>query len=448
MFQALGQRLSTVFDRLKGRGALSESDVDTAMREIRVALLEADVALSVVKTFIADVRDAAVGQDVLRSITPGQMVVKIVHDHLVQILGGSDEPLYLKAIPSVMMVIGLQGSGKTTMTAKLAKHLTEKVGKKVLMASADVYRPAAREQLAILGTQIGVDVLSIEPGDTPVIIARRAHDRARFEGYDVLLFDTAGRLHIDDTLMAELSDLKAILKPSEMLLVADAMTGQDAVRAASDFHAHMDVTGIMLTRLDGDGRGGAALSMRSVTGRPIKFVGTGEHLDKIEPFFPDRIAGRLLGMGDIVSLVEKAGALVDQDQAEKLAKKMGKGTFDLNDLAMQFQQIGQMGGMGSLMGMLPGMGKMTDKMADAGLNDAMTARSLAIIRSMTRQERIDYKIINASRRVRIANGSGVQVSDVNRLLKQFQDMRHMMKRLGKIGEKGLKRGGLSGLLRR
>ncbi|MBY0281402.1 MAG: signal recognition particle protein [Alphaproteobacteria bacterium] len=449
MFQTLSQRLTGIFDKLRGRGLLSEDDVNAAMREIRIALLEADVALSVVKEFIEQVRTKAIGQEVLRSISPGQMVVKIVHDHLVEMLGGQAEPLNLSASsPFSIMVVGLQGSGKTTTTAKLGRFLKEKMNKSVLMVSVDIYRPAAQEQLAILGRQLNIPTLSIIEGQKPQEIAKRALEEAKRQSIDVMLFDTAGRLHIDEDLMQEVSELKALVKPIETLLIADAMTGQDAVSIAKGFHEKVSITGLILTRVDGDSRGGAALSMRSVTGCPIKFMGMGEKVDQLEVFQPERIAGRILDMGDIVSLVERAAEVVDQEDAEKLAKKMQKGHFDLDDMAKHLEQMLKMGGLSGLMSFLPGVGKIKDKIQEAGLDDRLIRRQIAIVRSMTKKERKDYRLLNASRKRRVAAGCGMEVSDVNRLLKQFQQMQTMMKQMGKMGEKGLMRGGLRGLFGR
>lgn len=437
MFEGLSNRLGEVFDRLKKRGALSESDVNEALREVRIALLEADVALPVVKDFINSVKERAVGAEVVKSITPGQMVVKIVHDHLVELLGGSVQTLDLvAAAPVVVMMVGLQGSGKTTSTAKIAKRLLERDRKKVLMASLDVARPAAQEQLAVLGRQVSVATLPIVPGQQPVEIAKRALTVAKTEGYDVLMLDTAGRLSIDDALMAEVEAVRDATQPAETLLVADAMTGQDAVNTARIFNERVGLSGIVLTRIDGDARGGAALAMRSVTGKPIKLLGIGEKMDALEDFHPDRIAGRILGMGDVVSLVEKAVATIDQQEAEKLAAKMQKGTFDLDDFLSQLRQLKKMGGMGGLMGMLPGIGKIKKQMADAKIDDGMLKRQEAIILSMTKAERRDPKVLNAKRRVRIANGSGTSVADVNRLMKQFGDMQKMMKQVQAMGKSG------------
>ncbi|MFY7776757.1 MAG: signal recognition particle protein [Elstera sp.] len=437
MFEGLSNRLGEVFDRLKKRGALSESDVNEALREVRIALLEADVALPVVKDFINSVKERAVGAEVVKSITPGQMVVKIVHDHLVELLGGTVQTLDLvAAAPVVVMMVGLQGSGKTTSTAKIAKRLAERDRKKVLMASLDVARPAAQEQLAVLGRQVSVATLPIVAGQQPVEIAKRALVMAKTEGYDVLMLDTAGRLSIDDALMLEVEAVRDATQPAETLLVADAMTGQDAVNTARIFNERVGLSGIVLTRIDGDARGGAALAMRSVTGKPIKLLGTGEKMDALEDFHPDRIAGRILGMGDVVSLVEKAVATIDQEEAEKLAAKMQKGTFDLDDFLSQLRQLKKMGGMGGLMGMLPGIGKIKKQMSEAKIDDGMLKRQEAIILSMTKAERRDPKVLNAKRRVRIANGSGTSVAEVNRLMKQFGDMQKMMKQVQAMGKSG------------
>ncbi len=450
MFQSLSQRLTGIFDKLRGRGFLNEDDVNAALREIRIALLEADVALPVVKQFIEQVRERAVGQEVIRSVSPGQMVVKIVHDNLVEMLGGKAEPLNLSApAPFSIMMVGLQGSGKTTTTSKLARYLTEKLNKKVLMVSVDVYRPAAQQQLAVLGEQLKIATLPIIEGQKPLDIAKRALDEAKRQGIDVILFDTAGRLHIDDELMDEVAALKKLTNPIETLLVADAMTGQDAVTIAKGFHERIGVTGLVLTRVDGDSRGGAALSMRSVTGCPVKFMGVGEKTDQLEVFQPERIAGRILDMGDIVSLVERAAEVVDQEDAEKLAKKMQKGHFDLDDMAKHLEQMIKMGGMSGLLGLLPGVGKIKDKIQEAGLDDRLIRRQIGIIRSMTKRERRDFRLLNASRKRRVASGCGMEVSDVNRLLKQFQQMQTMMKQMGRLGEKGFMRGGgLRGLFGR
>ena len=435
MFESLGDRLSGVFDRLRGRGALNEADVRAAMREVRIALLEADVALPVVREFVDKATEQAVGQQVLRSVTPGQQVVKIVHDALVEMLGSEEAGLDLAAVPpAVIMMVGLQGSGKTTTTAKLAKRLTEKDRKKVLMASLDVARPAAQEQLAVLGRQADVATLPIVAGQPPVEIARRALNAARLQGYDVLLLDTAGRLHVDQPLMDEMNAVAAASEPQEVLLVADAMTGQDAVNVAKSFTDQIDLSGVILTRLDGDARGGAALSMRAVTGRPIKFAGVGEAINALETFHPERIAGRILGMGDVVSLVEKAQETIKVEEAEALARKMAKGQFDLNDLRGQLQQMQRMGGIGALAGMLPGLGKMKNQINQSGvLEGNVLGRLDAIIGSMTPKERAKPEVLNAKRKIRVAKGSGTTVQEVNKLLKMHQEMSTAMKKLRKMG---------------
>ena len=447
MFDGLSGRLNDIFDRLRRRGALREEDVDAALREVRIALLEADVALPVVKDFIAGVKERAVGQEVLRGINPGQMVVKIVHDFLLEMLGADEAGLNLAANPPVaVMMVGLQGSGKTTSTAKIARWLEGQARKKVLMASLDVRRPAAQQQLAVLGQQTGVAVLDIVMGQRPVEIARRAMEHARLHGFDVVMLDTAGRLHLDEELMAEAAAVRDAARPIETLLVADAMTGQDAVNVAKSFNERLALTGIVLTRVDGDARGGAALSMKAVTGTPIRLLGTGEKLDALEPFHPDRIASRILGMGDVVSLVEKASELVQQDEAERLMKRMEEGKFDLDDFAAQLRQLRKMGGLSGVMGMLPGVKKAQAQMAAANINDKTIVRQEAIIGSMTLTERRKPEIIKASRKVRIASGSGTTVQDVNKLLKQFTEMTRMMKQVKKMGKKGLMRSGLPGMM--
>ena len=448
MFESLSNRFNDVFDRLRRRGALTEADVDSAMREIRVALLEADVALPVVKTFVDGVRAKAVGQDVLRSVSPAQMVVKIVHDHLVESLGSDQSgALNLNAVPPVVvMMVGLQGSGKTTTSAKLARLLKDRERRKILLASLDVNRPAAQEQLAVLAQQVGVPSLPIVALERPVAIAKRALDTGRREGYDVVILDTAGRLHIDEALMQEVAAVRDATQPTETLLVADSLTGQDAVNVGKTFAERVGITGIILTRIDGDARGGAALSMRAVTGKPIKFVGTGEKLDAIEAFHADRIAGRILGMGDVVGLVEKAAETIDREEAEKLAKKLQKGGFDLDDMASQLKQLRKMGGMGGVMGMLPGIGKIKKQLEEANIDEKVIKRQEAIISSMTQKERRNPKLLDGSRRRRIASGSGTTVPEINRLLKQYQDMADMMKRMNKLGKKGLARHGVQALL--
>jgi signal recognition particle subunit SRP54 len=438
MFESLTGRLGDVFDRLRKRGALSESDVKAAMREIRIALLEADVALPVVKSFIDKATAAAVGQEVLRSVSPGQQVIKIVHDQLVAMLGTEPAELNIRGNPpQVVMMVGLQGSGKTTSTGKLGLRLKDREKKKVLMVSVDVHRPAAIQQLQQLGKQAGLDVVPPIFGEMPTAIAKRALDSAKKGGYDVLMVDTAGRLSIDEAMMQEAAAVREVVKPSEVLLVADAMTGQDAVQIAETFHKRLGVTGIMLTRVDGDARGGAALSMRAVTGQPIKFLGVGEKLDALDVFHPDRIAGRILGMGDIVSLVERASETIEQEEAEKLAKKVQKGRFDLEDLLGQLRQMKRMGGLGGLMGLLPQMGKMKQAMADAKIDEKLLAHQEAIILSMTPQERRRPEIIKASRKRRIAAGCGLDVQQVNKLLKQHDQMQQVMKKMKKGGGKGL-----------
>jgi signal recognition particle subunit SRP54 len=447
MFDGLSSRLGEVLDRLTRRGALNEADVAAAMREIRVALLEADVALPVVKSFVDAVSERAVGHEVLRSVTPGQMVVKIVNDQLIEMLGETSSDIDLGASPPVaVLMVGLQGSGKTTTTAKLGLMIQQRHRKKVLMASLDIRRPAAQEQLAVLGTQAQVATLPIVPLQTPRMITDRALDTARREGYDVVLLDTAGRLAIDEQLMAEVADVAGAANPKETLLVADAMTGQDAVSTASAFHDRLGLTGIVLTRIDGDARGGAALSMRAVTGCPIKLLGTGEKLDALEAFHPDRIASRILGMGDVVGLVEKAQDTIDEKDAARLAEKVQKGQFDLDDLAQQLRQIRKMGGMGGIMGMLPGIGKIKKQLAQTNVDEKALVRQEAIIGSMTPGERRKPDIIKASRKRRIATGSGTTVQEVNRLMKQFMEMSRMMKKVNKLGKKGLMRGGLDQLM--
>ncbi|MEQ8601770.1 MAG: signal recognition particle protein [Marivibrio sp.] len=439
MFESLSERLGSVLEGLTARGALKESDVDAAMRDVRVALLEADVALPVVKDFISKVKAEAVGEKVLKSVTPGQQVVKIVHDQLVEMLGADEEDAKLRLYgepPQALMMVGLQGSGKTTSSAKLARRLKEKERKKVLMASLDVARPAAQEQLKVLGEQIDVATLPIVKGQGPVDIAKRAMQAGRLSGYDVVILDTAGRLHVDEALMDEVAAVKAAAGPSEIMLVADAMTGQDAVNVAKSFTDRIGLTGILLTRVDGDARGGAALSMRQITGCPIKFLGTGEKSEALEPFRAESLANRILGMGDIVSLVEKASETIEQEEAERLARKMQKGEFDLEDMRKQLEQMRKMGGMEGLMGLLPGVGKMKKQMAAANIDEGMLKRQEAIIQSMTPKERANPKLLHASRKKRIAAGSGTSVQEVNKVLKQHMQMAKMMKQVQKMGKKG------------
>ena len=432
MFQTLSDRLSSVLDKLTRRGALTESDVGEAMREVRRALIEADVALDVVKDFTEKVKAKAVGQEVLRSITPGQMVVKIVHDELVAMLGSDAVPIDLHAAPPVaIMLVGLQGSGKTTTTAKIAKRLSDRDKKKVLMASLDTRRPAAQEQLRVLGEQTQIETLAIIAGQTPQQIARRALDAARLGGYDVVMLDTAGRTHIDEALMTETVEIRDIVHPHETLLVADSLTGQDAVNVAKSFDFRIGISGIVLTRADGDARGGAALSMRAVTGKPIKLMGVGEKWDALEDFHPSRVASRILGMGDVISLVEKAAQTIDVEKAQKIAQKMKQGAFDLDDMAEQLKQMQKIGGMSGVLGMMPGMGKIKTQIASAHLDDGILKRQHAIITSMTPYERRNPKSLDARRKRRIAAGSGTKVEEVNRLVKMHRQMADMMKTMGR-----------------
>jgi signal recognition particle subunit SRP54 len=441
MFDNLSERLNAVLDRLTRRGALSEEDVEAALREVRRAMLEADVALDVARAFTEEVKQRAVGVDVIKSVTPGQMVVKIVHDQLIETLGSSGQPIDLNApAPVVIMMVGLQGSGKTTTTAKVAKRLADSLRRKVLMASLDTRRPAAMEQLAVLGRQVNVDTLPVVAGQTPVQIATRAREAGRLGGYDVVMLDTAGRLTLDEAMMSEAAEVRRAAAPHEILLVADALTGQDAVNLARSFDERVGLTGIVLTRVDGDGRGGAALSMRAVTGKPIKLIGTGEKLDAIEDFHPARIADRILGMGDIVSLVEKAAATIDAEKAARVAEKMRKGAFDLADLREQLVQMQSMGGMSGLMSMLPGIAKIKNQIAERNLDEKVLQRQVAIIDSMTPRERRNPDLLKASRKRRIAAGSGTKPEDINRLLKMHRTMSDVMKAMG-----GAKRGPMAGL---
>ncbi len=436
MFESLSDRLSGVFDKLTKRGALTEKDVDAAMREVRRALLEADVALDVARDFVKRATKKAVGHEVLKSVTPGQQVVKIVHDELVEMLGSDAKPIDLAAAPPVaIMLVGLQGSGKTTSCAKISKRLTDSHKRKVLMASLDTRRPAAQEQLRVLGEQTNIETLPIVEGQSPAQIAERAMNAAKLGGFDVVMLDTAGRLHIDEALMAETVEIREIANPHETLLVADSLTGQDAVNVASSFDERIGLTGIVLTRVDGDGRGGAALSMRAVTGKPIKLIGVGEKIEDLEEFHPERIAGRILGMGDVISLVEKASETLDAEKSERMAQKMRKGMFDLDDLAEQLGQMEKIGGMSGVLGMLPGLGKAKKQIDAANLDDKVLTRQKAIISSMTRSERQKPKLLNASRKKRVAAGSGTSVQEVNKLLKMHRQMADMMKKLGR--NKGL-----------
>ncbi len=447
MFESLQSRLGGIFDKLTKRGSLSESDVSEAMREVRVALLEADVALPVVKDFVKKAKEKAIGEEVLKGINPGQMVIKIVHDCMVEMLGSDDTAINLKAVPPVaILMVGLQGAGKTTTSAKIGLMLKKKERKKVLLASLDVYRPAAQQQLEVLAKQAELNSLPIVFGEQPVAIAKRAMVEARKGGYDVVILDTAGRLHIDEKLMDEVAQVRDVANPAETLLVTDAMTGQDSVNVAKEFNDKIGITGIALTRVDGDARGGAALSMKEVTGAPIKVMGVGEKIDELEAFHADRVAGRILGMGDVVSLVEKAQETIEQDKAEALAKRVMKGLFTLEDMLEQLNQIRKMGDVDGLLGMLPGIGKMKKQLAEAKVDDKMIARQQAIILSMTVKERQNPKIIKASRRQRIAAGCGLTVQDVNKLLKQYQQTATVMKKVGKMNKKGLlgKLGGMMG----
>ena len=448
MFDSLSGRLTDVFERLTRRGALSESDVNLAMREVRIALLEADVALPVAKQFIDRVKDRAVGSEVVKSVTPGQQVIKIVNDEIVEILGKDPVDLNLSTTPpAVILIAGLQGSGKTTTSAKLGLYIERQLKKRVMLASLDTQRPAAMEQLAILGQEAQLHTLPIIKNLSPVVIAKNAINTGTKEGFDVVILDTAGRMHIDDELMAEVEAVNKISKPTETFLVADSLTGQDAVNVAQSFMDRLKLSGIILTRVDGDGRGGAALSMRAITGCPIRFIGVGEGLDAIEVFHPERIANRILGMGDVVSLVEKAQASMDMEEAEKLAKKVKKGKgFDLNDMGMQLAQMRKMGGMDGLMGLLPGVNKVKKQLGQVNVDDKSLAHLQAIISSMTPVERVNPKLLNGSRKRRIARGSGTSVQEINRLLKQFKQMNLMMKRVGKMGPKALARQGIQGLI--
>ncbi|SMO82718.1 signal recognition particle subunit FFH/SRP54 (srp54) [Thalassovita litoralis] len=448
MFENLSERLGSVFDRLTKQGALSDEDVKTALREVRVALLEADVSLPVARDFVKKVQEQATGQAVTKSITPGQQVVKIVHDALVDVLRGEGEPGALKvdSPPAPILMVGLQGSGKTTTTGKLAKRLKERDGKRVLLASLDIYRPAAMQQLQVLGQQIGVDTLPIVAGESAVQIAKRAKTQASLGGYDVYMLDTAGRLQIDETLMKEVQDVRDAVNPRETLLVVDGLTGQVAVEVAEEFDAKIGISGVVLTRMDGDGRGGAALSMRAVTGKPIKYVGLGEKMDALETFEPERVAGRILGMGDIVALVERAQETIEAEQAERMMKRFKKGQFNMNDLKMQLEQMLKMGGMESIMGMMPGMGKMAAQVKEAGFDDKILKRQIALIQSMTKMERANPQLLQASRKKRIAAGAGMEVSELNKLLKMQRQMADMMKKMGKMGKGGMLKQAMKGLM--
>ncbi|GBQ99190.1 signal recognition particle protein [Asaia lannensis] len=447
MFDTLSGKLSGVFEGLSKRGRLSEADVAEAMREVRLAMLDADVALPVVRDFVNRVKEKAVGTEVLESISPGQAVAKIVNDALIEALGGAGNvPLNLAAAaPVPVLMVGLQGSGKTTTSGKIALRLLTRERKRVLLASLDVQRPAAQLQLQQLAERVGVGSLPIIAGQQPVEIAKRAIETGRREGYDVVILDTAGRLSIDEALMQEVRDVRDATNPVETLLVVDAMTGQDAVNTAQRFNEAVGITGVVMTRMDGDARGGAALSMRAITGAPIKLVGLGEKLEALDDFYPERVAGRILGLGDIAGLVEKASETLDHEESERVAKKMMAGKFDLDDYASQIRQIGKMGSISGILGMLPGMGKLKDKLGDKDLDTSIFKRHQAIISSMTKDERKTPSIIKASRKKRIAAGSGTTVQEVNKLLKQFDDMSTIMKRISKMGLGGMKQM-LSGLM--
>lgn len=448
MFGNLAERLQSTFRKLKSRGKLTEQDVDVALREVRLALLEADVNFKVVRDFLSKVRERAVGQEVLSSLSPAQQVIKIVNEELTSLMGEKSEALTLSGSPAVILMAGLQGSGKTTFTAKLARHL-KKQGKRPLMVAGDVYRPAAIKQLQVLGEQIDVEVFEMGTDTKPRVIAEQALAYAKKHGYDIVLMDTAGRLHVDEDLMDEISGLRDVLDPSEILLVVDAMTGQDAVNVAENFHERLAITGVVLTKLDGDARGGAALSIRAVTGAPIKFAGVGEKLDALEVFHPERIASRILGMGDVLSLIEKAEASFDEEKSRKMAEKLATGgEFTLEDFKEQMQQVRQMGPLDQILGMIPGMSNM-GKLGNLQVDEQQFARIEAIINSMTPMERQRPNIINGSRRRRIAAGSGTKVQDVNRLLKQFDQTRAMMRQLmGASRGRGGKRRALGRLLGR
>ena len=447
MFKSLSDRLSGIFEKIKNKGSLKENDVEEALREVRVALLEADVSLSVVKEFLEKAKKKAIGSKLIKSVSPGQVVIQIVNDILVEILGYKEDPINLKATPPVIiLMVGLQGSGKTTTSAKIAKRLKIKDKKKVLMASLDVQRPAAQEQLSILGKQVDVSTVDIVVGQKPVEIAKRSLEQAKKESFDVLILDTAGRLQIDNALMKEVESISKETNPNEILLVSDAMIGQESVNVAKEFNDKLKLTGIVLTRLDGDARGGAALSMKSVTGCPIKLIGVGEKMEALEVFYPDRIANRILGMGDVVSLVEEASETVKKEDAEKLDKKIKKGEFSLEDLAKQLNQMKKIGGLKEILSKLPGASKLQDQMGKANIDDKIITRQQAIISSMTIEEKENYKVIHASRKKRIALGSGTTIQEVNKLLKQYHTMLKMMKKYGNLDKKTLMRQGFGNML--
>ena len=447
MFKSLSDRLSGIFEKIKSKGSLKENDVEEALREVRVALLEADVSLSVVKEFLEKAKKKAIGSKLIKSVSPGQVVIQIVNDILVEILGYKEDPINLKATPPVIiLMVGLQGSGKTTTSAKIAKRLKIKDKKKVLMASLDVQRPAAQEQLSILGKQVDVSTVDIVVGQKPVEIAKRSLEQAKKESFDVLILDTAGRLQIDNALMKEVESISKETNPNEILLVSDAMIGQESVNVAKEFNDKLKLTGIVLTRLDGDARGGAALSMKSVTGCPIKLIGTGEKMDALEIFYPDRIANRILGMGDVVSLVEEASETIKKEDAKQLNKKIQEGQFTLNDLAKQLKQMKKIGGLKGILAKLPGASKIQDQMDKANIDDKLIVKQQAIISSMTVEERENYKILHALRKRRIASGSGTTIQEVNKLLKQYHTMLKMMKKYGKMDKKLLMRQGFGNII--
>jgi signal recognition particle subunit SRP54 len=447
MFKNLSERLTGIFEKIKSKGALKENDVEETLREVRIAFLEADVSLSVVKEFLEKAKKKVVGTKLIKSISPGQLVIKIVNDTLVEILGHKEDPINLKSIPPVViLMIGLQGSGKTTTSAKIANRLKIKDKKKVLMASLDVQRPAAQEQLATLGKQIEVSTVNIVASQKPIDIAKRSLDQAKKECFDVLILDTAGRLQIDNQLMEEVASVNKLTNPNEVLLVSDAMIGQESVNVAKEFNDKLKLTGIVLTRLDGDARGGAALSMKSVTGCPIKLIGTGEKMDALEIFYPDRIANRILGMGDVVSLVEEASETIKKEDAKQLNKKIQEGQFTLNDLAKQLKQMKKIGGLKGILAKLPGASKIQDQMDKANIDDKLIVKQQAIISSMTVEERENYKILHALRKRRIASGSGTTIQEVNKLLKQYHIMLKMMKKYGKMDKKLLMRQGFGNII--
>ena len=447
MFKNLSDRLAGIFEKIKSKGSLKENDVEEALREVRIALLEADVSLSVVKEFLEKAKKKAIGSKLIKSVSPGQLVVKIVNDTLIEILGHKEDPINLKATPPiVILMVGLQGSGKTTTSAKIAKRLKIKNKKKVLMASLDVQRPAAQEQLATLGKQVEVETVEIIKGQKPIEITKRSLEKSKKESFDVLILDTAGRLQIDNELMKEVENVNKIANPNETLLVSDAMIGQESVNVAKEFNDKLKLTGIVLTRLDGDARGGAALSMKSVTGCPIKLIGIGEKMDALEVFYPDRVANRILGMGDVVGLVEEASETIKKDEAEKLNKKIKKGQFSLDDLAKQLNQMKKIGGIKGILSKLPGASKMQDQMDKANIDDKVILKQQAIISSMTIEERENYKVIHASRKKRIALGSGTTIQEVNKLLKQYHTMLKMMKKYGNLDKKTLMRQGFGNML--